>query len=110
MLNYLSTCINIQLSSGAYQHVAMEIVRTIKTSDVVENDHMTAKCVNIESRTDKQARFVESLVYFEMEEKECQSKVNIHYSSTAQQMTVMGAEMSSFVDEAFLARLWRVEL
>ena len=40
-----TTCTNIQLSSGAYQFVVMNLVRSLKKDDIIENEAMAAKCL-----------------------------------------------------------------
>ena len=70
------TCVNIQLNSGAYQIVVLNIFAHIKENDYVNQNSEGLKCIRNEERHDKNGHKVENLMYFETEE----IKVQMHTS------------------------------
>ena len=97
VLNKQTSCISIQMSSGAYQVAALGLLRSVSGEKVVEYKERKAVCTKSEPRFDANSSLVESLLTFSLDDNG-QLKVTIHFYHTTQKILVQGTATVPFTD------------
>ena len=97
VLNKQTSCISIQMSSGAYQVAALGLLRSVSGEKVVEYKERKAVCTKSEPRFDANSSLVESLLTFSLDDN-VQFKVTLNFYHTTQKILVQGTAAVPFTD------------